>query len=91
MTAVTDLRETRPDSFFGGGWTGSPTITWILAGRMKFLPFGIADSDPPMPTGTIGTPVRAATYTAPSFSGWVRGPLLRSPSGKRTVGSPAVM
>ena len=32
-----------------------------FAGWMNFEPFGIARSEPPIPTGTIGTPVLDAT------------------------------
>lgn len=55
---------------------------------MNFVPFGITRSDPPMPTGTMTTPVRIATYAAPSNKGCTTGPLLRSPSGNSTSGSP---
>ena len=40
---------------------------------MNFAPFGITRSDPPIPTGTIGTPAFTATYTAPSNSGCTTG------------------
>ncbi len=36
-------------------------ITWTFAGWMNLAPFGITRSDPPMPTGTIGTPALSAT------------------------------
>jgi hypothetical protein len=56
---------------------------------MTFEPLGMTRSEPPMPTGTIGAAALAATNAAPSNSGCTSGPLLRSPSGKRTSGSPA--
>ena len=39
---------------------GLPTTTCSLRGRMNLAPFGIARSEPPMPTGTIGTPAFTA-------------------------------
>ena len=36
-----------------------------------------------MPTGTIGTPARAATNAAPSNSGWIRGPVLAFAFGEQ--------
>ena len=69
-------------------WIGLPMTTCSLRGRMNFAPFGIARSEPPIPTGTIGTPAFTAMYVAPSNSGCTIGPLLRSPSGNSTSGSP---
>ena len=36
-------------------------ITCTLRGWMNRAPFGITTSEPPMPTGTIGTPAFSAT------------------------------
>ncbi len=36
-------------------------MTWTLCGWMNLAPLGITRSEPPMPTGTIGTPARRAT------------------------------
>ena len=59
-----------------------------LTGWIRLLPFGMAHSLPPMPTGTIGTPARAATKAAPSKRGCTVGPDWRVPSGNSTTGSP---
>ena len=48
---------------------------------MTFEPFGMTRSEPPMPTGTIGTPALAATKAAPSNSGCTSGPLFARPRG----------
>ena len=61
MSWRTTRRGTRPDPSPVGGTIGSPTTSTILRGRMNFAPTGIAASEPPMPTGTSGTPARAAT------------------------------
>ena len=58
-------------------------------GRRSFEPFGIIASDPPMPTGRIGTCVFAATYAGPSNKSSTTGPSWRVPSGNITSGSPA--
>ena len=68
---------------------GGPTTIATLTGRMPLFPLGMAHSLPPMPTGTIGTPARAATKAAPSKRGCTVGPDWRVPSGNRTTGSPA--
>ena len=54
-------RGTRPLSAGAGGQMGWPTTRVILAGRGSLVPLPMAASDPPMPTGTIGTWVRQAT------------------------------
>ena len=38
-----------------------PTMTCTLCGWMKRAPLGMTASDPPMPTGMIGTPALRAT------------------------------
>ena len=43
------------------GAIGSPTTSTTLWGLMNLAPTGMASSEPPMPTGTRGTPARAAT------------------------------
>src|SRR5581483_1777875 len=88
VTSRTARRDPRPA---GGGAIGSPTTRATRTGRSPLAPFGMARSDPPMPTGTIGTPVRRATYAAPSNRSWTIGPLWRVPSGNRTSGSPDSM
>ena len=45
----------------GGGSSGGPITSTSFEGLSSFDPFGIMASDPPMPTGTIGTCVFAAT------------------------------
>jgi hypothetical protein len=62
--------------------------TWTRTGRSIRAPLGMARSDPPMPTGTIGTLARSASQAGPSLSGWMVGPDWRAPSGNRTNGSP---
>ena len=50
---------------------------------MNLAPFGITRSDPPMPTGTIGTPALTAMYAAPSNSGCTSGPRLALALGEQ--------
>ena len=55
----------------------------------SFAPFGMAASDPPMPTGTIGTPVRDGHVGgAVEQLAATTGPVWRVPSGNITSGSP---
>ena len=53
-------REARPDSPTSTR-NGSPITTWTFFGYTNFACRGITSAEPPMPTGTIGTPARAAT------------------------------
>ncbi len=53
-----------------------------LTGSMRFLPLGMAHSLPPIPTGRMGTPARAATKAAPSKRGCTIGPGLAGPFGE---------
>ena len=48
----------------------------------------MARSDPPMPIGTIGAPVRAERKDAPSIKSSTTAPSRRVPSGKMTRSSP---
>ena len=63
----------------------------IFTGRRPFAPFGMACSELPIPTGTIGTPARRAMNAAPSNRSVITGPLRRVPSGKMTSASPERM
>ena len=44
---------------------GGPITIWMVYGFGTVLPLGMARSDPPMPIGTIGAPVRAERNAAP--------------------------
>ena len=77
-------RDTRPPSVRAGGGMAGPMTTWIVRGLGMALPLGMARSDPPMPMGTMGAPVRAERKAAPSMRSSTTGPSRRVPSGNRT-------
>ena len=90
VTSCTARRDGRSAPAAGaGGSRGAPTTIVTFTGLIILEPLGMARSEPPMPTGRIGTCVRAATNAAPSKSGCTTGPDWRVPSGKRTSGSPS--
>ena len=60
VTSWMTRRGTRPPAV-AGGTIGGPTMACHLWGLMNLAPFGITRSEPPIPTGTIGTPARRAT------------------------------
>ena len=88
MAARTAERDTRPPSVRAGGGMAGPMTTWIVRGFGMALPLGMARSDPPMPIGTMGAPVRADRKVAPSIRSSTTGPSRRVPSGNRTRSSP---
>ena len=55
---------------------------------MNLAPLGMAASEPPMPTGRIGAPVRDCTNAGPSNMCASAGPVWRVPSGNITRDSP---
>ena len=61
VRAPTALRGTRPFSVGAGAGIGSPMTSTSFERCRNLAPFGIMASLPPMPTGTIGTRVLAAT------------------------------
>ena len=61
MSLCTAWRGARPPGPGAGGSMGGPTTTCTFTGLMKRAPLGMAASELPMPTGTMGTPARAAT------------------------------
>ena len=71
----------------GGGMAG-PITTWMVRGLGRALPLGMARSEPPMPIGTMGAPVRADRKAAPSMRSSITGPSRRVPSGKSTSTCP---
>ena len=71
-----------------GASIGSPTTTTTFTGRIILAPLPMALSEPPMPTGTIGAPVRPWMNAGPSNSSSTTGPSWRVPSGNITSGSP---
>jgi hypothetical protein len=87
--SLTADRGRRPPIGARGGGIAGPISTCTLRGYTNRACRGITRADPPMPTGTIGTPALTAMYTAPSKIGWTPGPSLRSPSGNSTSPSPA--
>ena len=89
MSSRTARRGTRPWILAGGG-IGSPMTATTRRGRGTLAPTGRALTVPPSPTGTIGTPARAATNAGPSSmsSRLTRSPERRVPSGNITSGSP---
>ena len=76
--------DTRPPPVRAGGGMAGPITTWMVRGLGTALPLGMARSEPPMPMGTMGAPVRAERNAAPSMRSSITGPSRRVPSGKST-------
>ncbi len=64
-----------------------PTTTSMVRGLGTRLPLGMARSEPAMPIGTMGAPVRADKKVAPSISSRTSGPSRLVPSGNMTSSS----
>ena len=81
------LRTLAPGARAGGS-IGSPTIITTRVSRGSLRPRARMRSLPPIPIGTIGTPMRAATKATPWCRSSTTGPDRRVPSGNMPRGSP---
>src|SRR5581483_105967 len=88
VRAATSPRRTLAPGARSGGGIGSPTITTTLLSRGSLRPRPRIRSLPPIPIGTIGTPIRAATKATPWCRSSTTGPDRRVPSGNMPSGSP---